>query len=337
MIKMNKVALMVALLLSAAYVEAKPLGSSSSRPSSASVGVSRSPPPRPSYTPPQPRPTTQPAYVPAVPQQQPAYTPSRTRSSSVDCNQSYNYNAPECYNRRNGSSNTGNVVAAGLAGAALGAGAMAIANSGSEHNIATTATTPPPTYQPQQLTQYQPSDSKHYESSNGGGGSFFGSLFEMLAVLVLLGIVGYAIYKYKTSKREGYGVGTLVDDAKNDFKSATTSKKDELYDKKEMLFVDFQQNNRKSGLEYIKANTTPFMFQSLKPLIEEQDDGRTVEVLSVRAEIVSYEKEGSQQLATVNYKATINEKMVDWSSESTDIDQNWNFVYNGSWKLEGIN
>lgn len=157
MIKMNKVALMVALLLPATCVEAKPLGSSSSRPStSASVGVSRSPPQsRPSYTPQQSRLT----YVPAVQPKQPAYTPSL----SVDCNQSYNYNAPECYNRQNdNSSNTGSMIAAGvagLAGAALGAGAMAIANSG------------------------------------------FSSLFEMLAVLGLLGIVGYAIYKYKTSKR----------------------------------------------------------------------------------------------------------------------------------------
>lgn len=165
MIKMNKVALIVVLALAATYVEAKPLGSSSSRPStSASVGVSRSQPSKPSYTPPQPRPTTQPAYVPAVPLQQSAYTPSRTLSSSVDCNQSYNYNAPECYNRRNGSNNTGNVVAAGLAGAALGAGAMAIANSGSEPqgHVATAAQ---PTYQLQQLTQYQPSDSKHYDGS----------------------------------------------------------------------------------------------------------------------------------------------------------------------------
>ena len=327
---MNKVALMVVLALSATFVEAKPLGSSTSRPStSASVGVSRSPP--------QSRPT----YVPAVPTvqpKQPAYTPSRSRSSSVDCNQSYNYNAPECYNN-NTRSNTGSMIAAGVAGAAIGAGAMAIANSGSEAGIQQQgySTTTQPIYQPQQLTPYQPSESKQYESSNSGSGSFFGSLFEMLVVLGLLGIAGYAIYKYKTSKREGYSIGTLVDDAKNDFKSATTSKKDELYDKKEMLFIDFQQNNRKSGLEYIKANTTPFMFQSLKPLIEEQDDGRTVEVLSVRAEVVSYEKEGSKQLATVNYNATINEKMVDGSSESTDIDQNWNFVYDGSWKLEGIN
>lgn len=115
--------------------------------------------------------------------------------------------------------------------------------------------------------------------------------------------------------------------------SFTTSR--QLIEKeKETYFLEFQKNNRPSGLEYIKNNTLDYMFEAIKDDVLAANEHAFIVVKKIDAKIVDFDDTMgySNKVASVQYMATIS---TDGNME--DINEIWHFKYDGwHWKLAGI-
>ena len=105
-----------------------------------------------------------------------------------------------------------------------------------------------------------------------------------------------------------------------------------LQNNKETFFINFQKSNKPSGIEYIKANTVDYLFESIQDDVLAGNDGARVVIKALEAEVIDIDDEGSKQVGSVHYQATI---VTDGTSE--EINEVWHYVYAGGvWKLAGI-
>ena len=111
---------------------------------------------------------------------------------------------------------------------------------------------------------------------------------------------------------------------------------DEIRDMKEDFFVQFQQNNRPSGIDHIRQNSTPVFYNAVEDMVREQSDSRTVKVRQLEAELVDLTQDGSRYIASVRYHAVVAEGETG-NMQDTELKELWNFVYeNNRWKIAGI-
>lgn len=178
-----------------------------------------------------------------------------------------------------------------------------------------------------------------YDNGNGGyapannssGHSFWYSLFWFLLVVALLVFLWKMFFGSKKNSNNDEGV--------NMFGNHTESKSPEaeLRDNKEQMFIDFQKNNKPSGLRYIQSNTTPMMYDAISQQVGEGSDSRTCTVNTLEARVEDITQEGSNYIATVSYRGVVVEQEPGQKAVSTNIAENWHFKYiNDSWKLAGI-
>ena len=110
------------------------------------------------------------------------------------------------------------------------------------------------------------------------------------------------------------------------------SSNDVLENEKEDLFINFQKNNRPSGLSYIKDHTMDYLFEALKDDVLAANEETKIVIKSIEANVVDIEGKGSSKVGSVHYQAVI---LVDGIEEF--IDEMWHFQYSGwNWKLAGI-
>lgn len=116
----------------------------------------------------------------------------------------------------------------------------------------------------------------------------------------------------------------------------TKTPEDEIRDMKENFFVQFQQNNRPSGLNHIRQNSTPVFYNAVEDMVREQSDTRSVKVRQLEAELVDLTQDGSRYIASVRYHAVVAEG-DNGNMQDSEVKELWNFVYeNNTWKLAGI-
>jgi predicted lipid-binding transport protein (Tim44 family) len=105
-----------------------------------------------------------------------------------------------------------------------------------------------------------------------------------------------------------------------------------LEEEKESLFIKFQQNNRPSGLSYIKAHCVDYLFEAMKDNILANPEDDKVVVKSIEANIIDYDDSNGTKIASVHYTCVIST-----NGQEDDIDEFWHFKYTGwNWHLTGI-
>lgn len=171
--------------------------------------------------------------------------------------------------------------------------------------------------------------------SSGGFGSFIWTLLKIILGLVILFFI--ARFVMSLFNRSGNGVGTgFAPMGSSSPVFNTKTPEDEIRDMKEDFFVQFQQNNRPSGLDHIRQNSTPVFYNAVEDMVREQSDSRTVKVRQLEAELVDLTQEGSRYIASVRYHAVVAEG-VNGNTQDSEVKELWNFVYeNNRWKLAGI-
>ena len=101
-----------------------------------------------------------------------------------------------------------------------------------------------------------------------------------------------------------------------------------LESNKEQMFVDFQKNNKPSGIGYIQKHSVPYFFEAIQDDILASMDDTKIVVKRLEAEVV----DETGDVASVHYAAE-----VVTNGESEFIDEVWHFKYTGwGWKLCGI-
>lgn len=107
---------------------------------------------------------------------------------------------------------------------------------------------------------------------------------------------------------------------------------DVLENKKNEYFINFQKNNKPSGLNYIAMNCEDYFFDAIKEDVKIANEASSIVVKYIDAEVIDVTKEGTHKVGTIRYEAVL---IVDGVVE--EIDEFWHFVYDGwNWKLAGI-
>lgn len=178
------------------------------------------------------------------------------------------------------------------------------------------------------------------KQNNDSGFSWFWILF---ALLVIIG-AAYMLFGRNRNSLGNTGLpplkpnnsfGTFNNlDTGNSMKNNSLGKNPEaqLRDDKETFFLNFQKNNRPSKIDWIRNNTEDLFFDAVKDMVMESDDGRSVMVKKLEAQVVDITAEGSGYVASIYYQGLVYD-----NNEPTDIDEIWHFVYrNNQWRLAGI-
>lgn len=161
------------------------------------------------------------------------------------------------------------------------------------------------------------------------GGSFWYSLFWFLLVVALVVFLWKMFFSKKNSNDEG--VSMFGNNAN------TKSPEAELRDNKEQMFIDFQKNNKPSGLRYIQSNTTPMMYEAMKEPVSQGSDSRTCTVQTLEARLEDITQEGSSYIGSVSYRGNVVEQEPGQKAVVTAINEIWHFKHtDGGWKLAGI-
>lgn len=173
------------------------------------------------------------------------------------------------------------------------------------------------------------------QSSSFGSGvaSFIWTLIKIIVGLAILYFIVRLIMNFFSRRNTGSSIGS-------GFSSApvfnTKTPEDEIRDMKENFFVQFQQNNRPSGLNHIRQNSTPVFYNAVEDMVREQSDTRSVKVRQLEAELVDLTQDGSRYIASVRYHAVVAEG-DNGNMQDSEVKELWNFVYeNNTWKLAGI-
>jgi hypothetical protein len=172
-------------------------------------------------------------------------------------------------------------------------------------------------------------------SSSGGIGSFFWTLIKIVIGLAILFFIVRFVMGLLNRRNSSTGTGfSPLGGTTPVFNSKTPE--DEIRDMKEDFFVQFQDNNRPSGLDHIRQNSTPVFYNAVEDMVREQAENRTVKVRQLEAELVDLTQEGSRYIASVRYHAVVAES-TNGGMQDSEVKELWNFVYeNNRWKLAGI-
>lgn len=107
---------------------------------------------------------------------------------------------------------------------------------------------------------------------------------------------------------------------------------DVLENNKSKYFIDFQKNNRPSGLGYIERHCVDYFFEAIHEDVKAANEVSVIIVKSINATVIDVSQEGTHKVGTIRYNAVLS---VDGEVET--IDEFWHFVYDGwNWKLAGI-
>lgn len=160
--------------------------------------------------------------------------------------------------------------------------------------------------------------------AKSSGMGFWGGLLMFLLVIIALVV----LYRMFFGSKKSTGGASMFN---------TKSPEAELRDTKEQLFIDFQKNNRPSGLGYIQQNSDPMLFESIRDSVSSNSDSRSVTVKSLEAKLEDITKDGSRFIASVSYRGVLVEQEEGQDAVTTNMNELWNFVHNGTgWKLAGI-
>lgn len=171
------------------------------------------------------------------------------------------------------------------------------------------------------------------QSVGSGIASFIWTLIKIIVGLAILYFIVRLIMNFFSRRNTGSTIGSS-------FGSTpvfnTKTPEDEIRDMKENFFVQFQQNNRPSGLNHIRQNSTPVFYNAVEDMVREQSDTRSVKVRQLEAELVDLTQDGSRYVASVRYHAVVAEG-DNGNMQDSEVKELWNFVYeNNTWKLAGI-
>lgn len=171
------------------------------------------------------------------------------------------------------------------------------------------------------------------QSSGSGFGSFIWTLIKIIVgLIVLFFIVRFVMSLF--NNRNTSNVFAPVSSAVP--VSSGKTPEDEIRDQKENFFTQFQQNNRPSGIDHIRQNSTPVFYDAVEDMVRGQSETRTVKVRKLEAELVDLTQEGSRYIASVRYNAVVSEG-ESGNMQDTNLKEMWNFVYeNNRWKIAGI-
>jgi hypothetical protein len=169
-------------------------------------------------------------------------------------------------------------------------------------------------------------------------GSGFWSFVWNVFIVGLIGGVLWFAYKLFTKKEKPtmIDVNNSMAHVTNKLKKTIGTHKTELTDIMEDFFVDFQNSNRPSGLQFIKDNTTNLMFNAVKSSIMAEPESREVRIDSLTSELIEFVDEGSSTFGSVKFTAKMYET---FNGAETNVSCNeiWNFKYtDGKWLLAGI-
>lgn len=173
------------------------------------------------------------------------------------------------------------------------------------------------------------------QSSSGGFGSFIWTLIKILVGLAILFFIVRLVMNLLNRRNATSGAGfSPLGGSAPVFNTKTPE--DEIRDMKEDFFVQFQDNNRPSGLDHIRQNSTPVFYNAVEDMVRDQSENRTVKVRQLEAELVDLTQEGSRYIASVRYHAVVAES-TNGGMQDSEVKELWNFVYeNNRWKLAGI-
>lgn len=203
-------------------------------------------------------------------------------------------------------------------------------NNGGTNGHATTSSVPSgQSYDSTPTSSVNPSGTGNYApaSSSGGMGWFW-------ALLLALGTAAicYVLYRFFMGSNKPETQTTSY----APIVSSKEKAENELIDNKDDMFVNFQRNNKPSGIDYIQENSETLFFNAVRDSVVQSSDTREVRVVSLGSEVVNCEKEGSRLVASVHYKGKIVET-ENGDETSSDINEVWHFLYEGNvWKVAGI-
>jgi hypothetical protein len=173
------------------------------------------------------------------------------------------------------------------------------------------------------------------QSSSVGFDNFIWTFLKIIIGLIILFFIVRFIMNLFNRSASGIGTGfSPIQSSAPLFNNKTPE--DEIRDMKEEFFIQFQQNNRPSGLDYIRQNSTSLFYNAVEDMVRNQSDTRSVKVRQLEAELVDLTQEGSRYIASVRYHAIVVEVTND-NIQNSEVKELWNFVYeNNRWKLAGI-
>jgi hypothetical protein len=162
------------------------------------------------------------------------------------------------------------------------------------------------------------------------GSSIWWSILGFLLVMLVLYFIWNLFFGSKKNSNEGVGMF-------NSNKSMGEMQA-ELEDAKQQMFINFQKNNKPSGLNYIQSNSDAVFFEGVQEDIKDASDTRTITVRSLDAKLAEdIVKEGNQYIGSVVYRGVVIEQEAGQAPVSTNINEMWNFIYTPSgWKIAGI-
>lgn len=160
-----------------------------------------------------------------------------------------------------------------------------------------------------------------YQSSGSG----HGFIFFLLGVLLILLIIGAAVALFSKKKTDGEPAMSLF--GKNP--------EEQLRDDADTFFRNFQKNNRPSQLDWVRQNSDDGFFEAVKDMVVQSPENKEVTVLQLEHELVDLTQEGTKYIGSIRYQARVRET-VNGQSEETPIDEVWHFIYQGKWRLAGI-
>lgn len=152
--------------------------------------------------------------------------------------------------------------------------------------------------------------------------------FILLGGVAVLGL-GWVVLKLWALVREKWNSNESLSD---NIIGLNRSPEAMLEDAKVKLFTDFQLNNRPSGKDFIKSNTTSLFYNSIKRDVDAEPEDKDVYVKQLEATVLNVWKEGGQWIGSVKFKAILVE-----DTERSNINEIWNFELNGNkWLVSGI-
>jgi hypothetical protein len=160
-----------------------------------------------------------------------------------------------------------------------------------------------------------------YEQPSSG----HGFIFFLLGVLLILLIIGVAVALFSKKKTDGEPAMSLF--GKNP--------EEQLRDDADNFFRSFQKNNRPSQLEWVRQNSDEGFFEAVKDMVVQSPENKDVTVLQLEHELVDLTQEGTKYIGSIRYQARVRET-VNGEVTETPIDEVWHFIYQGKWRLAGI-
>lgn len=153
------------------------------------------------------------------------------------------------------------------------------------------------------------------------GTSWFWIFVQLLLVGLCIGVLVWIVRRVFINKDNSPVDLTM-------FQKAETK----LQNNKETFFINFQKSNKPSNIDYIKANTVDYFFEAIQDDVLAGNDAARVVIKAIEAEVIDITDEGSKQVGSVHYQASIS---TDGNVE--EINEVWHYVYTGGvWKLAGI-